>query len=367
MAKARQETSQEEPQSTGQRTRTGEGWVRETTIATEEVPGIVRHYRRELAKKLRGKWSYVDCINIERKSGRHWVSSGIGLSMPEERKGVSPEGGAEEAVAMANEYWEAYQGRSQVRIAVMGHSQSGATAKMLFFMLVDFNDLDEGEEGDASASEKQERSKHAKDVESIAAMDTMRQATNDAMGHWSAAIGKVEKLSDKIVELAEQSSKNWTGMVEVMRIQYEAKKEEREAAAQAVEDERSAARIDMFAEQAIGLATRLAEEYIRGKVGSKVVDGSFSQRLRGILDLLDDKGKKAAEDIVGEEAWQILRDASAGVSDDAFAQLMVRAAATMNGDDPQQTVMQVIALLPPAGGQALMILLNEAGKKTRGE
>ena len=356
-----QETTQDETHDAVHDAKTGEGWIRETTVSGDDVPGIDRHHRRELTKRLRQKWSYIDSIQIERKSGRTWVSTGAGLVMPEGRNGVSPEGGAEEAVAMARTVWETYQGRHQIRVAVMGHSQSGSTAKMLFTVLTDFNDLDDEAETDADPSLSRERSRREKDVENIAAMDAMRQAMTNAMDHWNTAIGKVERMADKVVELVDQSSKNWSGMVEMMRLQNEARKEEREYQAAAAEDERNAARFDMFAEQAIGIATRIAEDFIRSKVGSKVVDGSYSERLRAILETLDEENRKKAREMVGEEPWQILEDAAKGVPNEAFTQLMHKAANAMEGD-PQKTMMRIFPLLGTDVSQALMILLNEASK-----
>lgn len=342
--------------------RTAEQWVR-ATYSAGDLAGIDQHHMRVIAAKMRAKWSWLDTIQVQRRAGRTWVDTGFALVMPEGRAGVSPEGGAEEVVAMARAVWEKHGGQKRVRVSGLGTSQSGETSKSLFAVAVDFTD--ELDEADAETPElvtaAESRGRREKDYESVAAMETMRTATADAMGHWNAAIGKVEKMADKVVELAEQSSKNWTGMVEIVRMQYQAQKDEREAEAQAAEDERNAARFDMFAGEAMRIGGQVLEQYLRDKVGGAAVDGTYSQRLAELLGQLSAEQKQAIERIVGDEAWQTLLDASRGVADVAFTQLMHKAAAAMQ-DDPQKTIAQCLPHMPPDVGKAFVMLLHQASK-----
>jgi hypothetical protein len=340
--------------------RTAEQWVR-ATYSAGDLAGIDQHHMRVITAKLRAKWSLVDTVQVQRRSGRSWVDTGFSLVMPETRAGVSPEGGAEEVVAMARAVWEQFGGQKQVRVSALGTSQSGETSKSLFAVTVDFTDDTDDVDAPDVVAAVDNRGRREKDYESVAAMETMRTATADAMGHWNAAIGKVEKMADKVVELAEQSSKNWTGMVEIVRMQYQAQKDERDAEAQAAEDERNAARFDMFAGEAMRIGGQVLEQYLRDKVGGAAVDGTYSQRLANLLEQLSAEQKQSIERIVGDEAWQTLIDAAKGVADVAFTQLMHKAAAAMQ-DDPQKTIAQCLPHMPPDVGKAFVMLLHQASK-----
>jgi len=361
MANEPQNEAQDEPLGAGQRTGPTEQWVRNASAAGDDIPAIDKHQARVLTGKLRGKWSYVDSITIERKAGRNWVDTGLALIMPEGRDGVSPEGGAAEIVKMAREYWTAHDGRWRVRVNVMGHSQSGETAKSLFVLMVDFNEQEDEDEPETAGAKATEKSRREKDIETLGAMETMRSAVNDAMGNWQTAIGKVEKLADKIVELADQASKNQTAMVEGMRLTMQDKREQREDDARQREEETNAKRVDAVLEQLLAAGGSVFEDWLRAKVSPDVVDGSFSSRLAAMFELMDSEQLKKAEEILGEEAWQILRDASGGVEDAAFRTLMHKAAAAIPGDT-QATVAQLMTILPQDLFKAFVKLLHEASK-----
>jgi len=333
-----------------------EQWTRGAGVASD-VPALDLHHARAITAKLRGKWNYTDALTVEYKAGKYWNDTGLTLVMPDPREGVTPEGGAREIVAMARDYSATRQHKRRIRINALGSSQSGETVKSLWVMGLDFTENLE-EEDDTEAPGRDD-TRRQKGIEEVATMEVMRQSMSDMMGHWGTAVSKTEKLADKIVEMAAQTSQNQAGLVEALRLEYQDRRETRESEEKARSEEENARRMDAVFEAFLTVGSSAFSDYLRSKVGGEAVDGDFSSRLAALLAKIEPEKLSQCEEILGQDSWDALQSAARGVDDETFRQLIRKMAETLPGEPPA-VFMKLATVVPADIVQGIGKLLQEA-------
>lgn len=330
------------------------------THTTDDVPAVDQHHTRILATKLRKKWTFVDSLVVEWKRGPNWVPTEHALAMPEDRKAVTPEGGAQRIVSTAREYSENHQHRRRVRVNILGRSQSGDTTKSLFVHILDFTEIDE----DGEADEPARSPKHEKAEQEVAVLEVMRRGMEDSFGHWKDAMSFVEKMADKVVELAETTAENQSGLLEAIRLDNQFKREEREATERARQDEAADRRTDAIFDKFLDVGGGVFEEWAKKKMGlnADVFEGTFSSRLAAILKEVPDEKMKLFSEVLGDDTARLIIDASKGVDDSAFRELMRQAASKMPARSSQRETFEKLAAAigDPKLVIAMMKLLAEA-------
>ncbi len=331
------------------------------TTAADDIPAVDHHHARAIAEKLRKKWSLTDSLVVDWKSGPNWVQTEMGIAVPEDRKSVTPEGGALRIVAMAREYSEKHQHRRRIRVNVLGRSQTGDTTKTLFVHQLDFTDPEDTETAD------EPRTVADKANTELAVNEAMLRGMTDAFDHWKDAMGFVETMAGKVVELAEAGTKNQAGLVEALRLDYQDKREQRQAEQDARREEASDRRTDAIFDRGVDVAGSLFEEFMRKKMGlgADVLDGSYSSRLDAILKKIPAEKAATLEEVLGDDVARLLRDASQGVSDDAFRELMRQMLEKLpRGKEQQQALFMKLALA--LGNKELVMALGKLLMEAQG-
>lgn len=308
----------------------------------------------KVTKKLRTKWAQTETVVVQYKHGSSWPDAGLGISMPESREHVTPEGGARALVTMAREYSDSRDHDVRIQLQAFGESQSGQSAKSLWRMGLDFTPQD--------PDEQTPREGKAKATEEVAVMESMRQMMETAFSHWGEAMVKAEAMADKLIEISANGGNNYASLLEIIKVQAQDNREAREAEAEQEERKATNRRLDQLWDKGMDTGWRLIEDVLRkkGGLGSDVFDGTFSTRLAALLKKVPDDKKGEAKEVLGEDVWQLLEDAAKGVNDDAFRELVRQMAAKMPPGNHSDTFKLLATKLDPALVMAMGKLLAEA-------
>jgi len=309
----------------------------------------LRFLTDSVAKKVRARWSDTERLVLEVKRGPHWVETGHGLAVPDDREGITPEGGAEILVRKGQVLSDESGRGTRLRVNCFGSSQTGSTAKSLWTLILDYS-VDDDAEPDAA--------KQKGDIE-IATHEHLRQAAADAYANTNSVFSMLMKALEQNLKLAEVASSGHQATVEAMRLEVEDRRAAREHESDMQSDAASSRRFDVL----FSKAADIAEGYFSAKAGVTHTPGaSFSKRLAGILDTFTSDEKRRCEDILGDDRWRVIVDASgSSVGDDAFRELMSRAWLEVAPDEAKALFAQLLQIAGQERGILLMKLLRDCG------
>jgi len=302
----------------------------------------LRFLTDSVAKKVRARWSDTERLVLEIKRGPHWVETGHGLAVPDDREGITPEGGAEILVRKGQVLADESGRGTRLRVNCFGSSQTGSTAKSLWTLILDYS-VDDDEPDPA---------KQKSDIE-VATHEHLRQAAADAYANTNAVFGMLMKALDQNLKLADVATSGHMATVEAMRLEVEDRRAAREHEADMQSEAASSRRFDVLFDR----AANIAEGYFAAKVGVETNAGDpFSKRLNAILASLDDAQKRKCEEILGFERWSTIVDAcSSKVGNQAFCELMSRAWMGIPGPEAKALFMSLL----PVIGQERAVLLGK--------
>jgi len=308
----------------------------------------LRFLTDSVAKKIRARWSDTERIVLEIKRGPHWVQTGHGLAVPDDRDGITPEGGAEILVRKGQVLADESGRGTRLRVNCFGSSQTGSTAKSLWTLILDYS-VDDDEPDPA---------KQKGDIE-IATHEHLRQAAADAYSNTNAVFGMLMKALEQNLKLAEVATGGQQATVEAMRLEVEDRRAAREHEADMQSDAAASRRFDVL----FGKAADIAESYFSAKAGINHTPGaSFAKRLAGILDTFTADEKRRCEDVLGHDRWRVIVDASGpSVGDDAFRELMSRAWLEVAPDKAKALFAQLLQIVGQERGILMMKLLKDCG------
>jgi len=308
----------------------------------------VRFLTDSLAKKVRARWSDTERLVLEIKRGPHWVETGHGLAVPDDREGITPEGGAEILVRKGQVLADESGRGARLRVNCFGSSQTGSTAKSLWTLILDYS-VDDDDPDPA---------KQQGNIE-VATHEHLRQAAADAYNNTNAVFSMLMKALEQNLKLAEVASSGHQATVEAMRLEVEDRRAAREHEADMQNDAAASRRFDLL----FAKAADVAEGYFSAKAGiNHTPNASFSKRLAGILETLTSDERRRCEDVLGHDRWRVIVDASGpAVNDDAFRELMSRAWLEVDPDQAKALFAQMLQIVGQERGILMMKLLKDCG------
>lgn len=337
-------------------------WVLHTTSAADADP-IALHHREVLAEKIRGCLDRLDTIIVEWRRGSSWLPTPIAVSMPKEakaRKLATPEEGAKILWNRAIEYATEKEAR-ELRFGGLGESQSGDSVQVLFRLRVKpFEAREEDDDGGDSKRKVQNVAIEAAGVlkDLVGTMETHLQKHHD----------REVALLDRCVSLMEKNTASIDSVIVGMAYQRQMKLDEMDHEAHMEDSRRSSATADKLIDVVKGPASNFLEAWLMqhfGLSGDVFKGETFAKRLAAIVHGVGnapggDARLQKVKDIVGDEAWEVLKAMSNAASDEAFVAAGRKFLETLNPDATTK-LQAAAAALGQGPAVVLLKLITDAG------
>jgi hypothetical protein len=334
-------------------------WVVETTAADGTDP-VASFYCRQLAGRIREYWERLESVVVSWRRGPNWIPAPVAIHMPKEknlRKQATPEEGARKLFDLAYSFAVENQAM-HLKFIGLGLSTTEESAKELFSMSLQ------------PLAGKQDEEKSIAEKTTNAAVEAARVLTDavGVLGNQLNEHGKRELgLLDKASELIGKNTATTETILVGLAFQQQMKREEQQHEVNMEELKNNQSSFDGVL-NIVGKPMSDALQRLLDKafgLGEAFNGETFGKRLGAIVHavakLPDGESRlQKAHDIVGEEAWGVLKAMSNAPTDDEFREIG-RKFIELLGPDPNPKFHAIAAALGQGPSMALLQLISDSG------